>query len=76
MINLKIYCLSHKYYSLLDKLPPYIKPLGLGNNIFPNHWLNDKQEENISDMHKFYGEGTGIYWIWKNILLRMKDIHR
>ena len=71
MVNLEIYCLSHKYYTLLDKLPKYIKPLGLGNNIYPNHWCNDKQGENISDLHKHYGEGTGIYWIWKNVIKNM-----
>ena len=71
MSNIEIYCLSHKYFSLLDKLPEYIKPLGLGNNIYPAHWLNDKQGENISHLHEHYGEGTGIYWIWKNKLKNM-----
>jgi len=71
MFNVEIYCLSHKYFSLLDKLPEYIKPLGLGNNTYPAHWLNDKQGENISHLHEHYGEGTGIYWIWKNKLKNM-----
>ena len=33
MINLDVYCMAIEYFSILDKLPPYIKPLGLGNNI-------------------------------------------
>jgi len=61
------------YFSVLDKLPPYIKPLGLGNNIFPQHWLTDKTGENISNLNSYYGEATGFYWIWKNKLLNDND---
>lgn len=73
MRNLKIYCLSHQYHKIVDKLPSYIRPLGLGNNSYPGHWNNDKQGINISHLHQYYGEGTGIYWIWKNALKDMDD---
>ena len=68
MSNLEIYCTTLKYYSVLDKLPSYIKPLGLGNYTYPKHWLVEKNGENISDLNKFFSEWTGIYWIWKNKL--------
>ncbi len=68
MINLDVYCMAIEYFSILDKLPPYIKPLGLGNNIFPKHWLTEKEGENISDLNKNFAEATGFYWIWKNRL--------
>ena len=70
MINLDVYCMTIEYFSILDKLPPYIKPLGLGNNIFPKHWLTEQNGKNISRLNKHYGEATGFYWIWKN---KLKD---
>ena len=48
MINLDIYCMTIQYLRILEKLPPYIKPLGLGNNNFPDHWLTEKKGENIT----------------------------
>ena len=68
MSNLEIYCTSTKYFNIIDKLPSYIKPLGLGNADFPAHWLTEKNGENISNLNKNYGEATAFYWIWKNKL--------
>ena len=45
MPNLEIYCTTLKYYSVLDKLPSYIKPLGLGDHMYPKHWLVEKNGE-------------------------------
>ena len=66
MKKLQIYCTSIKYYSILNKLPDYIKPLGLGEAEFPNTWLNEKKDKNIMYLNKYYGELSGFYWIWKN----------
>ena len=68
MVNLDIYCTTIHYFNVLDKLPSYIKPLGLGNTNYPNHWLTEKKGENISNLNKYYGETSGFYWIWKNKL--------
>ena len=73
MLNLKIYCTSIKYFNILDKLPAYIKPLGLGNYNYPEHWNTEKKGENIAHLNEYYGELTGLYWIWKNKLKDLKD---
>ena len=66
MKKVQIYCTSIKYYSILNKLPGYIKPLGLGEAEFPNTWLDEKKNKNIAHLNKYYGELTGFYWVWKN----------
>tara|TARA_B110000967_G_C18859213_1_gene548957 strand:- start:603 stop:833 length:231 start_codon:yes stop_codon:yes gene_type:complete len=66
MKKIQIYCTSIKYYSVLNKLPTYITPLGLGAADFPNNWLDEKTEKNIMHLNKYYGELSGFYWIWKN----------
>ncbi len=73
MGKLRIFCTSIKYYKVLDKLPNYISKIGLGKSIFPKNWYDDKTGNNISYLNKNYGELTGIYWIWKNLL---KDIDK
>jgi len=73
MINLDIYCMSIQYFSVLDKLHQHIKPVGLGNNIFPKHWLIEKNGINISHLNKYYGEASGFYWIWKNKLKNKEE---
>ena len=73
MANLDIYCTTIQHFSVLEKLPSYIKPLGLGNASFPENWLTEKKGHNISELNKYYGEATGIYWIWKNRLNNAND---
>ena len=67
----KIYCTSIDYYNTLDKLPNYIIPLGLGPNSFPSNWIDEKKGRNKSHLNKYFGEITGLYWIWKNQLSDM-----
>tara|TARA_B100001123_G_C15265011_1_gene1008087 strand:+ start:947 stop:1762 length:816 start_codon:yes stop_codon:yes gene_type:complete len=68
MANIDIFCTTIKYFDVLEKLPSYIQPLGLGNENYPKHWLTEKNGVNISNLNKYYGEISGFYWIWKNIL--------
>ena len=68
MHKLEIYCTTIKHYRILEKLPSYIIPLGLGEEIYPKSWLTEKSGENISNLNKHYGETSGFYWIWKNRL--------
>jgi len=46
MANLDIYCTAIRYLSALEKLTSYIKPLGLGNADYPDHWFAEKAENN------------------------------
>ena len=73
MPNLNLYCLSLKYFKHIDKLPSYIKALGLGDEEYPKHWLAEKNGKNIVNLNKYYGQYTGIYWLWKNELSGMTD---
>ena len=61
MPKLDIYCFSMKYFNLLDKLPSYIRPFGLGNNNYPENWLTEKNGENILNLNKYYGEASGVF---------------
>lgn len=72
-MQIKIFITSIKYYSVLDKLPKYIQPLGLGKEYFPKNWLNENDGDNIKRLNKFYGELTGFYWVWKNLI---KDFNK
>mgnify|MGYP001502711869 FL=1 len=42
MREIKIFCTSIKYYRILDKLPRFVKPIGLGKNVFPSNWIDEK----------------------------------
>lgn len=64
--KVQIYCTSIKYYSVLNKLPEHMLPLGLGNADFPKNWLIETKDKNIAYLNQHYGELTGFYWIWKN----------
>ena len=64
MSNLKIFCSTIKYYKILDKLPEYIIPVGLGENYFPKDWQTEKQGVNISNLNKNYAQLTMYYWLW------------
>lgn len=68
MRKINIYCFTVENYKVLNKLPKNIIPFGLGKNIFPNHWLNELKKDNIHQFNKYFGEATGIYWVWKNLL--------
>ena len=37
---LEIFCTTIKYYRILDKLQSFIKPLGLGKEIYPENWFD------------------------------------
>ena len=66
MRQLEIYCTTIKYYKILEKLPPYIIPFGLGDETYPESWLTEKKGENIASLNKYYSELSGFYWLWKN----------
>ena len=72
-MKIKIFCTSIEPYLLLNKLPNYIQPLGLGEKKFPSNWFNEKKGENIKNLNKYYGELTGFFWVWKNLSEQFKN---
>lgn len=70
---MNIYCTTIKYYSIMERFPNYIKPLGLGDGQYPKNWLTENSGENISNLNKFYAELTGFFWIWKNKLSQLNN---
>ena len=67
-MKLKIFCMSVKSLRVIEKLPKYIVPFGLGNLKYPNNWLTENNGKNISHLNKYFGEATGMYWLWKNYM--------
>ena len=73
MNNLSIYCLTSKKYNLFKYLPSNIIPLGLGDNQFPENFLNEKLGNTIVEHNKNLAEMTGIYWVYKNQINDFKN---
>lgn len=66
--EIKIYtlCYANKDFAFLDDA--VITPLQVGaSNGTDICKLKDNTLDNISDKNYFYVEGTGTYWIWKNV---------
>ncbi len=64
-MDIKIYTMTHRAFT-----PPqdsvYV-PMQVGRAVSEDlGFLGDDTGDNISDLNEFYGELTGIYWIWKN----------
>ena len=70
-MSLKIFCMTVKNLDVLNKLPDYVVPFGLGDENYPQSWLNEKKGNNLRNLNRFYGEATGMYWIWKNYMNRI-----
>ena len=61
----KIFVMTHKkFHSPQNEI--YI-PLQVGRALGENlGYLGDDTGESISELNPFYGELTGLYWLWKN----------
>ena len=66
MNNLKIYCVTNKKLSFLEKTS--MKLVGVGKEEFSNNYLKCDTKINIYHKEKYYSELTFHYWYWKNIL--------
>ena len=53
-MKLKIFCMSIKSLRVIEKLPDYIVPFGLGNLKYPNNWLTENKGKNISHLNKYF----------------------
>tara|TARA_B100001029_G_C14985353_1_gene408617 strand:+ start:185 stop:982 length:798 start_codon:yes stop_codon:yes gene_type:complete len=71
MSNLEVFCITNKKIEALEKLN--LKLAGVGEDDFPENYVNTKTGKNIQIKEKFYSELTFHYWFWKNQLHRYKD---
>ena len=61
----QIFVMTHKKFN-----PPkdtvYV-PLQVGSALNPDlGYMKDDTGDSISDLNPYYGELTGMYWLWKN----------
>lgn len=64
-MNVKIFVMTHKRFEKPDD-DIYI-PLHVGRAAAQDlGYLGDERGENISAQNSYYGELTGLYWIWKH----------
>lgn len=66
-MNVKIYTMTHKkFYEPKEEI--YV-PLHVGRAIAEElGYQGDDTGESISAQNPFYGELTGVYWVWKNVV--------
>lgn len=62
----RIYTMTHKKYKEPDNNIYIPLQVGRANNA-PLGYLGDDTGDNISALNCYYGELTGIYWMWKNL---------
>ena len=61
----KIFVMTHKSFSEPEN-PIYV-PLHVGRTTSDDlGYLGDDTGDSISELNKYYGELTGLYWLWKN----------
>ena len=61
-----IYCITHKKLDFIENLG--LIPSGVGQNEYPQNYIQENRGENISYKNYNYGEITFHYWLWKNKL--------
>ena len=61
----KVFVMTHKKINLQED-DTFI-PLHVGRACADDlGYIGDNTGDNISEYNKFFGELTGLYWIWKN----------
>ena len=65
MMKTQIFVMTHKKFNPPNN-PIYI-PLQVGAALNPNlGYMRDDAGDSISALNPYYGELTGMYWLWKN----------
>lgn len=65
-MKVTIYTMTHKHFLQPEDVSLY-RPLHVGRAIGEDlGYPGDDTGENISAQNGFYGELTGVYWVWKN----------
>ena len=61
----RVFTMTHKHFAKPED-PVYV-PLQVGRAAHEDlGYLGDDTGDSISDLNCYYGELTGIYWVWKN----------
>lgn len=62
----KIFTMTHKKFN--EPQDPIYIPLHVGHAVSEDlGYLGDDTGASISAWNKYYGELTGVYWVWKNV---------
>lgn len=65
--KVKIFTMTHKKF-MEPKEPIYV-PLQVGRAVSNDlGYLGDDTGDSISEKNCYYGELTGVYWVWKNVM--------
>lgn len=61
----QIFVMTHRKFNI--PLEPFYVPLHVGRAVAEDlGYLGDDMGDSISEFNKYYGELTGLYWLWKN----------
>lgn len=61
----EIFVMTHRKFNI--PLEPFYIPLHVGRAVAEDlGYLGDDTGDSISELNKYYGELTGLYWLWKN----------
>lgn len=65
-MNVKIFTMTHKKFD--EPRDSIYIPLHVGRAVSEDlGYLGDDTGASISEWNKYYGELTGVYWVWKNV---------
>ena len=65
--NIKIFTMTHKKF--MEPEDSIYVPLQVGRAASEDlGYLGDDTGDSISEWNRYYGELTGVYWVWKNIV--------
>ena len=65
MSQIRIYTMTHKKFT--PPTDPVYVPLQVGRALHEDlGYPSDDTGDHISDLNPYYGELTGVYWVWKN----------
>ena len=65
-MDVKIFTMTHKKF--IPPVDPIYIPLHVGRKSSPDiGYMGDDTGDSISEWNHYFGELTGVYWVWKNI---------
>ena len=71
MYNIYVSTFGKKVINVKYGIPIEVGAQNRTSFIYPIH---DDTGDNISQENEYYGELTGLYWVWKNVKIEDTDI--